>query len=167
MDIDVMAKHMPGLLAFKKRVEEMIDGPDGGGETAGGREAAAAALGDLIDDLRKELAELGERLSAHEQAHYAAVELLTDITVMRSWFVQNREGLEVLLSIGDGMKTDASTITDPAHPATAPLTLDQVNATTKPTAPAVEVAPVTADASAADEPQTDPAPQGEADQTAG
>lgn len=165
MDIDVMAKHMPGLLKFKERIEAMLDGAEAGSGSAG------EALNSRIDDLGRRIdgvvswmegaAPQIAALQKSEDDLTPILDGLAGLKDMADWFAANRAGLDVLLSIGDDMKADPAAAKEQA-PAGAGLTLDQINATTKPQTPDVSVPDVLKDpAPAADAaaPQTDPAPE--------
>jgi hypothetical protein len=137
MDIDVIAKHMPGLLEFKKRVEALLEGAEAGSGTA------AEALSNQIADLRSALGKIGNDVTALQVLRSGDDKRLADISGlldglaglkdMAEWFAQNREGLEVLLSIGDDLapKPQPQPQPDPEPP---PV----VEPVVKPLAPVVE-----------------------------
>jgi hypothetical protein len=129
MDIDLIAKHMPGLLEFKKRVEALLEGAEAGSGTA------AEALNGRIDDVRKELSDLGEHVAALQVSKDEAESFSERLTGMLDWFEANREGLEVLLSIGD----DLAPKPDPAAAPIAEPTADPVaDASSEQPAPAAD-----------------------------
>lgn len=124
-----------------------------------GSGSTGEALSSRIDELSRNLTDIGEHVAALQVSKDEAETFSERLTTMLDWFEANREGIEVLLSIGDDMKVDDPVAKDPAA---AALTLDQINATTKPQTPDVPVPDVLKDpAPAADAaaPQTDPAPE--------
>lgn len=157
MDLDALHSHVTGLLAFKKRLEAMIEG-------SGAGSSVAEMLNAEIDSVRVSVTDLADHVATIQQFKDEVsplLEGLAGLQDMAQWFAENRDGLEVLLSFGGELKTAADvnpgaiTITGPT--ATAPLTLDQVNATSKPQMPPVDVLEVVSETAAA-APAVDPAP---------
>lgn len=96
MDFDAHERHIRGLLAFKEKIERMLEGalPGMDGPTP------AEQLGDL----RKDVAELGEAITGLQQFQDnvgGAIAALEDAKPVLAWLVDNKDGLEVLLSLGD------------------------------------------------------------------
>lgn len=161
MDIDVIVKHMPGLLEFKKRVEALLDGAEAASGTV------AEALSNEVADLRKTISSISDDVAALGVLRSGDDKRLTDISGlldglaglkdMADWFAANREGLEVLLSIGDDLAPAtpaASTPTPQPDPAPAPAPV--VDPVLEPLAPAPE--PQSADPSPAPSAAPDLAP---------
>lgn len=100
MDLDA---RMKGLETFRKRIEALLAG--GPGETT-----AAEVLDGKIGDQGKRLDELEETVTGMQQRLETAEGAITGekldlagLADMVTWFGQNREGLEALLSIGDDL----------------------------------------------------------------
>lgn len=173
MDLDVIAKHMPGLLEFKKRVEALLEAADAGSGSA--TEALSnqvtdlrSALGKIGDDVAalqvlrsgddKKLTDIGEQVSALQVSKEEAESFSERLTTMLDWFEANRDGLEVLLSIGDDMAAPKPAPDQPTpqpDPAPVPEPVAEPAAETK----ALDPAPTSADPdpAPADAPQLEPA----------
>lgn len=118
MDIEQAASHVPALVEFKRKLEAMMAGLDPNSEPG-------AAVKAAIDELRRDLTELEEHVTAlqkrvdemtppsldtimlqlKDELTPALQPVLDEIAAfkgMAEWFETNREGLEVLLSI-DGI----------------------------------------------------------------
>jgi len=104
MDLEVIHRHVTGLLKFKERIEALLEGAEAGSGTA------AEVLSGRIDDVRKELAELAEHVTALQVSKDEAESFSGRLGAMLDWFETNREGLEVLLSIGGDLVGKTGTI---------------------------------------------------------
>jgi hypothetical protein len=103
MDVDAIGKHVSGLLAFKKRVEAIIDAAEGGETTA------AEALSGRIDELSRKVGDLDVRVTSKlEQVLGDIEEKLAGVALMLTWFEENRAALDVVLSMGDDLATTIS-----------------------------------------------------------
>lgn len=121
MDIDLIAKHMPGLIEFKKRVEALLEAADAGSGST------SEVLGNEIAELRKTISAIGDNVAALEVLRSGDDKRLSEIgglldglaglKDMAEWFAANRAGLDVLLSIGDDLVKPAP---QPDKPAPAP-----------------------------------------------
>lgn len=121
MEVDIMGRHVTGLLAFKEKVEAIIATAEGGEQTA------AEHLSGRIDGLAGKIEGLdawmtGVTPKIEELLGLKAdvEEKLSGVADMLAWFGENRAALEVLISIGDDLATKAAAPAEapPAPPAT-------------------------------------------------
>jgi hypothetical protein len=117
MDIDLIAKHMPGLIEFKRRIEAMLDAADAGSGST------SELLSNQVANLRKTLSGIAEEVAALQVLRSGDDKRLTDISGlidglaglkdMAEWFAANHAGLDVLLSIGDDLAPTALSHDEP------------------------------------------------------
>lgn len=133
MEVDIIGRHVTGLLEFKKRVEAIIDAAEGGEQTA------AEHLSGRIDDLTSKIEGLDAWMTGVTPKIEELLSLKVDVEEklsgvgdMLTWFGENRAALDVLISIGDDLATKAAA---PTEPPPAPPT-EQTSSEQPPTDPA-------------------------------
>lgn len=101
MDLDTLHLHVSGLLAFKKRVEELLDQP-------AVDQTSTEELSKRIDDLSAQAQQTSSEamnsaavLEELQKFRVDAAAKLASVDDMLSWFGTNKDAIEVLLSMGD------------------------------------------------------------------
>jgi hypothetical protein len=137
MDIDAMGKQLSGLLAFKKRIEELLDG---GADAGTG--TAAEAISAQIGGLRKDLSDISDDVAALQASKAEATDMSTRLSDMLTWFEANKGGLDVLLSIGDSLSSASAGAPVTASTSVASVATQQVEITAAPEPINAAAAPV-------------------------
>lgn len=112
MDFDAHERHIRNLLTFKTRMEEMLDGAGPG--PAGPNQA------ELLEDLRKDVTELGEAITGLQQFKDEIggfIAGVRDAAPLFQWLADNKDGLQVLLSLGETVDGQPAEPVEPEEPA--------------------------------------------------